>query len=43
MDIAAALYVTPKTVESHLRSIFGKLAVSSRVEIATAVQRERNQ
>ena len=40
-EIAAALFLSDKTVESHLRNIFHKLGVSSRVEVARAVERER--
>ena len=40
-EIAAALFLSDKTVESHLRNIFFKLGVSSRVEVARAVERDR--
>jgi DNA-binding NarL/FixJ family response regulator len=33
--IAAALVISERTVENHLASIFGKLGVSSRTELAT--------
>jgi len=37
-QIAATLYLSQKTVESHIRNMFRKLSVSSRVELARAVQ-----
>ena len=40
-EIAAALFLSDKTVESHMRNIFHKLGVSSRVDIARAIERER--
>jgi DNA-binding NarL/FixJ family response regulator len=38
-QIAAELYLSPKTVETHIRHLFQKLEVSSRVEVARAVER----
>jgi DNA-binding NarL/FixJ family response regulator len=38
-EIADALFLSPKTVETHLRNMFRKLDVSSRVEVARAVER----
>ena len=38
-EVAAELFLSEKTVESHLRNIFVKLGVSSRVEVARAVER----
>ena len=40
-EIAAELFLSGKTVESHMRHIFNKLGVSSRVEVARAVEHER--
>jgi DNA-binding CsgD family transcriptional regulator len=40
-EIASALYLSEKTIESHMRHIFIKLGVSSRVEVARVIERER--
>jgi len=37
-EIAGELFLSLKTVESHVRNIFGKLGVSSRVQIARAME-----
>ena len=37
-QIADALFLSPKTVETHMRNIFRKLDVSSRVEVARACE-----
>jgi ATP/maltotriose-dependent transcriptional regulator MalT len=38
-EIAAELFLSQKTVETHMRNIFHKLGVSSRVEVARLVER----
>ncbi|MGO4615316.1 helix-turn-helix transcriptional regulator [Nocardia sp. 2YAB30] len=38
-EIAAELFVSPKTVEKHLGRIFAKLGISSRAGVATALNR----
>jgi ATP/maltotriose-dependent transcriptional regulator MalT len=38
-EIAAELYLSQKTVETHLRNIFRKLGADTRVDVARAVER----
>ena len=40
--MAAELFLSEKTIESHLRNIFVKLGASSRVEVAREVERTPN-
>jgi DNA-binding CsgD family transcriptional regulator len=40
-EIAAELFLSEKTIESHMTRLFGKLGVRSRAEVAEAVGRER--
>ncbi len=42
-EIAAELFLSGKTVESHMRNIFNKLGVSSRVEVARTVEHDRRE
>jgi DNA-binding CsgD family transcriptional regulator len=41
-EIAEELFLSTKTVETHMRNIFNKLGVSSRVEVARALVKARN-
>jgi DNA-binding CsgD family transcriptional regulator len=40
-EIAAELFLSEKTIESHLRNVFFKLGASSRVEVARTYEREQ--
>jgi DNA-binding NarL/FixJ family response regulator len=41
-EVAAALFLSEKTVENHMARIFGKLGVSSRLQVAQAVTSARD-
>jgi DNA-binding CsgD family transcriptional regulator len=38
-DIAARLFVSPRTVQSHLTHVYGKLGVTSRVQLVQEAAR----
>ena len=38
-ETAAALFLSPKTIEYHLRSVYRKLSVGSRSELKAAMDR----
>jgi DNA-binding CsgD family transcriptional regulator/tetratricopeptide (TPR) repeat protein len=40
-EIATHLFLSEKTIESHIRNVFNKLGASSRVEVARAIERDR--
>ena len=40
-EIADKLFLSKKTIESHIRNLFLKLNASSRVEVARIVERDR--
>jgi DNA-binding NarL/FixJ family response regulator len=40
-EIAQELFLSMKTVESHVRHIFNKLGATSRIEVASIVDRDR--
>ena len=37
-EVAAQLVLSPRTIEAHLRNIYGKLDVRSRVELTRALE-----
>jgi ATP/maltotriose-dependent transcriptional regulator MalT len=41
-EIAEELFLSPKTIEGHLTTVFAKLGVTSRAEVAEAVGRARS-
>ena len=42
-QIAERLFLSKKTIESHIRNIFVKLGASSRVEVARIIERDRRE
>jgi ATP/maltotriose-dependent transcriptional regulator MalT len=42
-QIAAQLFLSEKTIESHIRNVFHKLGAASRVEVARAIERDRRE
>jgi DNA-binding CsgD family transcriptional regulator len=41
-EIAEALFITTKTVETHLRHVYEKLMIGSRRELPEALARDRD-
>ena len=42
-QIAEKLFLSKKTIESHIRNLFVKLGASSRVEVARTFERDRRE
>jgi DNA-binding CsgD family transcriptional regulator len=42
-EIATHLFLSEKTIETHIRNVFNKLGASSRVDVARAIERDRRE
>ena len=40
-EVAAQLFLSPRTIDAHLRNVFAKLGISSRTQLARAAFAER--
>ena len=40
-DVAARLFISPRTVQSHLAHVFTKLGVTTRMQLAQAAARQK--